>query len=102
MGHKKLCIICKKSYSIGTDFTVEHSTICPQCGNETVFVNQKFKPPSRSNVRQWKIVEYLVHSGYRFHSVIHNGFRYIEINNNNFPKTMTAAKNLVRKLKNYQ
>jgi DNA-directed RNA polymerase subunit RPC12/RpoP len=45
MGHKLICFKCRKSFSIGTDYSVEHSNVCPNCGNAMAMVDQKFKPP---------------------------------------------------------
>src|SRR5262249_22203450 len=41
---------------------------CPDCGGNAVALSRKFKPPSRSDVTQWKKVEYLVAHGFRFFS----------------------------------
>ncbi len=47
MGHKLICFKCRKSFSIGTDYSVEHSNVCPNCGNAMAMVDQKFKPPKK-------------------------------------------------------
>lgn len=60
MGHKLICFKCRKSFSIGTDYSVEHSNVCPNCGNAMTIVDQKFKPPKKLDERQWEVVSFLV------------------------------------------
>ena len=39
---------------------------CPTCKGKMYFVNEKFKAPKKSNDKEWKIIEYLLLSGYDF------------------------------------
>ncbi len=40
--------------------------VCPQCGGIAVGLSRKFKAPARTDIAQWKKVEYLVCHGFRF------------------------------------
>ena len=36
-------------------------------------MNQKFKPPSIDNIKEWEVVEYLFHKGFDYYSHIVDG-----------------------------
>jgi len=45
---------------------------CPVCGNTTIRLSRKFKPPRRTDARQWSKVEALVRLGFRFDTTYDN------------------------------
>ena len=61
------------------------------------FVNEKFKAPKKSNDKDWKIIEYLLWSGYDFRSPYcgHEQCIYFE-----FPKNLHEAKEFIRNMRN--
>lgn len=92
MGYKQVCFKCRKSFSIGTDSTVQHGSICPNCGDKMICVDQKFKPPKKSDDRRWEVVRYLVENGFRFQHILSD-----EGKNITCPQTMKEAEDFVGK-----
>lgn len=44
---------------------------------QNYFVNEKFKALKKSNYKEWKIIEYLLLSGYDFRKPIYGAERYM-------------------------
>ena len=67
MGYKNVCVNCRISLSEGTNYELFNTNkTCPTCKSKMYFVNEKFKAPKKSNDKEWKIIEYLLLSGYDF------------------------------------
>jgi len=94
MGYKLVCLDCQKAYSIGTDFTRFRDKVCPECCKMMVFVSEKFKPPKKTDNKQWKLVKYLIDNGFNFNRVVENG-HYVP-----YPATLKEAENFVEKYEN--
>ncbi len=95
MGHKKVCFVCRKAFSISNDATAVSVTHkCPVCGNTAHVLSQKFKPPKRTDLKQWEMVKFLVDNGFVFHSQLKCISRgsYIKVP---YPKSMEEAKEFV-------
>jgi len=95
MGHKSVCLSCKVAFSNGNDFDSPVMQTCPQCSGKMIAVNQKFKPPKKSDLKGWKIVSLLVENGYTFDSA------YSEIAKNvflkvSYPKTLSEAEEFIK------
>ncbi len=97
MGHKSICLNCRISFSEGTDFYNVITVKCPQCSENTFFVNQKFKPPKKTDVRQWEIVSLLVKSGFRYQTLYEKADN-IELKIN-YPTMLKEAKSFIEKYK---
>ena len=103
MGHKKVCFNCRKSFSLGTDYTIKHSAKCPDCGQPTSILQHTFRPPNRDDIKKWKVAEFLKDHGFIFQHI------YKDINTKNgivsaenyveYPTTMEDAKDFVLKYK---
>lgn len=68
--HPFVCFVCRRSFrrpGVNRD-----EAPCPVCGNRTIRLSRKFKPPRRGDVKQWAKVETLVRLGFRF-DTIHDG-----------------------------
>lgn len=65
--HPYACFRCRKSFKRAT--RVEAVLPCPDCGGPSIGLTRKFKPPKRSDEKQWKKVEALVRHGFLFWSV---------------------------------
>ena len=64
------CFKCRKCFHRSVEFPNASATlVCPECGAETVQMNQRFKAPRKDNVAQWKKVEALVLAGFHFQPV---------------------------------
>jgi len=99
VGYKDVCLNCRKAFNRGTDFNNPQKLKCSDCENETIAVNQKFKPPKKSEIKKWEVVKYLIENGFDYSSV------YSEREKGHFqtigklPENMRAAKELVNKIK---
>jgi predicted nucleic acid-binding Zn-ribbon protein len=93
MGYKKVCLNCKKAFSQGTNFEMINDSNCPDCGVKMFQVNQKFKPPRKSDDKQWLVVKFLIENGFGYQSV------YQTINDEvtvvPYPVRMSDAKDFV-------
>lgn len=102
MGYKNICIDCRLSFSEGNSLEKMNKTKpCPKCKKTMTFVHQKFKPPKKSDNKQWEKVTFLLKNGFRFEPI------FIEIKNGVFmpvayPKTLSEAKEFVVEIKNNQ
>ncbi len=100
MGHKVVCLNCRKAFSIGTDFTAHVPSKCPECDNTLELFNQRFRPPKKAEVKAWKVIAYLFQNGFYFQHVKAKGD---EMTNKegyiNYPSTMKEAVEFVKKYK---
>jgi DNA-directed RNA polymerase subunit RPC12/RpoP len=98
MGYKNICLKCRTSYSKGNDLEVQTETNCPQCAIKMTLVNHKFKPPKKTEIKQWEMVKLLVENGFKFQPVyeqIDKGL-FLKIN---YPKNIRDAKEFIEKYK---
>src|SRR5690348_10942820 len=63
---------------------------CPHCASTAHNVGRKFKAPKRSDEAQWKKVELLLASGFRFNTF------YVDREAVRYPETLSEARTLVR------
>ena len=97
MGYKNVCINCRISLSEGTNYELFNTNkTCPICKGKMYFVNEKFKAPKKSNDKEWKIIEYLLLSGYDFRNPIYGAERYMYFE---FPKNLEEAESFIRKIR---
>lgn len=95
MGYKKVCFTCRKAFSIYLNEAETTNLTCPECGNPSTILNQKFKPPRREDVKQWEVAKFLSDNGFTYQNV------YREIGPGvkqqiAYPKNMEGAKEFVR------
>ena len=97
MGYKNVCTTCQISLSEGTNYELFNTNkTCPICNGKMYFVNEKFKAPKKSNDKEWKIIEYLLLSGYDFRNPIYGTERYMYFE---FPKNLQEAEAFVREMR---
>ena len=87
-----VCFRCRKSFK---RYEGPLDKKCPDCGGKAIALSRKFKPPARSNERQWKKVEYLVAQGFRFASQ-----RTMTGELAPYPRTLAEAREFVRRFRN--
>jgi hypothetical protein len=63
---------------------------CPHCSGIANNVGRKFKAPRRTNEEQWKKVELLLASGFRFNTIYEKGVAI------RYPETLKDAETFVR------
>lgn len=64
------CFACRRSFMRnpqGPELT------CTHCGERAFRLDRKFKAPKQTDVDAWKLAEYLVEHGFRFHTVVEDG-----------------------------
>jgi hypothetical protein len=87
-----VCFVCRKSFKRSIEPNVQGlpDKVCPECGGTAAGLSRKFKAPARTDIAQWKKVEYLVRHGFRFFS--EGGLHAAA-----YPKTLAEARAFVRK-----
>lgn len=65
--HPYACFRCRKSFKRAS--RVDAVLPCPDCGGPSIGLTRKFKPPKRSDEKQWSKVEALVRHGFLFWSL---------------------------------
>lgn len=99
MGYKKVCLECRKAFSLGTELTNKSNLTCPECGNQATLFNHLFRPPKRDDIKKWKVVEFLKNQGFIYQHI------YIEYSTSGcsgqlqYPETMAEAKEFVKTYK---
>jgi hypothetical protein len=69
MGNKAVCVNCRIAFSHGMNYNNIISRICPQCKNEMVNVDYKFRAPKKNNVKKWETIKYLLENGFYFQRI---------------------------------
>lgn len=105
MRHKRVCFNCRKSFNISYEQQSEERAICPQCGSELVYLDQKFKPPKQEDVKAWEVTEFLYKNGFVYQHVYRDvslSIRVDEYSSANYvpyPKTIKEALEFVETYK---
>ena len=93
MGHKYVCLHCRKCFSAGTDFTkFQDKKRCPECSAPMVLLNERFKAPPKEDTAQWEIVRMVVDNGFNYQTLYDpdSGERIL------YPRTKTEAEEFIR------
>ena len=69
MGHKVVCLNCRKAFNISSDYTVHVPEKCPECSRKLVVFNHKFRPPKQSDIKAWKVVAFLYEHGFNYQHI---------------------------------
>lgn len=104
MGHKLVCIDCKKAFSIGTDLEKRKESNCPDCGKQMIIFPHRFRPPKKTEIKHWKTVRFLIENGFFYQHIYEkietkNGITSYE-NYVEYPDNIRDAKEFVEKYKN--
>jgi hypothetical protein len=60
-----VCFSCRKCFKRRAELGLPDKT-CPNCGGVAIGLSRNFAPPPFSDRAQWRTVEYLVGSGFRY------------------------------------
>lgn len=94
------CLDCRKSFKREFNLVVEcpDELKCPDCGGLAHNFGRHFKAPKKSNLKQWKKVEFLFEHGFRFQKIrpVKNSLESVP-----YPETLEEAKVFVEKYKSY-
>lgn len=103
MGHKRVCLKCYRVENLGFDLSNLKLGMCPLCSSPLIFMNQRFRPPKKTEKKKWELVKFLVFNGFPFQHIYNEGRSeyYLEDSDNfiEYPKTLEEAKEFVVKYK---
>src|SRR3982751_1460370 len=68
------CFACRKSFKRPQSWNSLHRK-CPHCGGAAIMLDQKFKAPRTSDLKQWRKVQALVEAGFRFGTVSRHEYK---------------------------
>ncbi len=64
------CFACRRSFKRKVECgAAVYVKPCPNCSGQALHLGRHFKPPKRSDEKQWRKVEYLVRAGFFFQHV---------------------------------
>ena len=87
MGHKSICLNCRKAFNQGSDFKNRIASSCPDCGQLRILVPHRFRPPKTTEIKKWEVIKYLIDNGFRFQHIKDIGkSNYVA-----YPETMKGA-----------
>ena len=90
------CFDCRKSFKRALDNVdpkdYPKTMVCPDCGGDAVCLGRHFKPPKRSDHKQWAKVSFLWENGFRFQKIRPNPNSIESIP---YPQTLEDAKSFV-------
>lgn len=100
MGHKIVCLDCRKAFSLGTDLRTKKETVCPDCKKEALYLSHRFRPPKKTDDKKWEVVEFLVKNGFSYQHI------YEEQKNTDsfvtYPENLRDAKEFIERFKNHK
>jgi DNA-directed RNA polymerase subunit RPC12/RpoP len=94
------CLECCKPFKRQLSKPVRdpEEMVCPDCGGPAYNFGRHFKPPKKSNKKQWKKIRFLFEHGFRFQKIHVNKNRVESIP---YPETLEEAKDFVIKYKEF-
>jgi len=103
MGHKTVCIDCRKSFNRVLDKSMDRIYPCSECGKPMTILPHRFRPPKKADDVKWETVKYLVENGFYYQHV----FKSLEFKNKktsnenyvNYPDNIRDAKEFVERYK---
>lgn len=99
MGHKKVCLYCRKAFSFNIyNNTNTMNILCPECGKPAILVNHKFRPPKQDDLKKWEVVSLLVKNGFVFQHIYEEIERGMHLQMR-YPTTIEEAKEFIEKYK---
>ena len=103
MGHKSVCIDCRKTFNREFDSGSGREYKCPDCGKPMALYPHRFRPPKKADDMKWATVKYLFENGFNYQHIYGNsGFsQYLnrEISYIEYPENLRDAKEFVEKYK---
>lgn len=105
MGHKKVCLSCRLCFNRNFAYNSEQKYPCPHCGIPMRLLNQRFRPPKKSDNKGWQLVGFLIENGFPFQHIYQIGkneyFKTPYDNYIPYPKNLRDAKEFVEKYKSH-
>lgn len=102
MGHKSVCIDCRKSLNREFDSGSDRLFPCSECGKPMTLLPHRFRPPKKTDDEKWRTVKYLIENGF-FYQHIYKEIKYknMDVHENyiEYPETLREAKEFVKRYK---
>lgn len=92
MGHKSVCLTCRKAYNNYIDLANYTKEICPECGETMYYLHHLFKPPKKTDIKKWEVVKFLVEQGFNYYHTYYMIAPGIYRQLGKYPETMEEAK----------
>ena len=92
MGYKKVCLVCKRIESLGTDQSEFRTGSCSECSAPMHLVSQKFRPPKLNDIKAWEVAVFLISRGFCYHTIRDQHGMAVR-----YPTTMEDARGFVDK-----
>jgi DNA-directed RNA polymerase subunit RPC12/RpoP len=61
-----VCFECRNSFKKAPS---EAGVQCPSCEGLMIQLSRKFRPPKKTDLQSWAVVEYVVQAGFRYQSL---------------------------------
>lgn len=99
MGHKTVCLTCRKAFSRPSNSAPEQEYRCPDCGQHMHSYPHRFRPPKKEDDAGWETVKYLFEHGFNYQHVYKEfGWRHDRRENYvQYPNNLRDAKEFVEK-----
>lgn len=104
MGYKNVCLTCRKAFNRPLNTDTLRIFKCPECGEPTVSLSHRFRPPTKDDLASWATVKLLVENGFTYDHI------YLKIEEKNgvksytgyakYPENLRDAKEFIEKYKN--
>jgi DNA-directed RNA polymerase subunit RPC12/RpoP len=94
------CLDCRKSFKrlVNPLDEVPEKLPCPDCGKPKINLGRHFKPPKKSDTKQWAKVKFLVEHGFRFQKIQVDSGHHDTVP---YPESLEEAKEFVVKYKEF-
>ncbi|WP_163831842.1 hypothetical protein [Spartinivicinus ruber] len=89
------CFNCRSTYKRPFEGVLYRK--CPTCGGQSLSMDIRFRPPKKSNDKQWKKVQFLVENGFNFQKVYRKEGSVWQ--RERYPQNLEQAKEFVIKFK---
>jgi hypothetical protein len=94
MGYKAVCFKCRKSYSRPHSAYGHVPEKCHNCGEPVALLNQKFKPPKKSDIKAWEVVKLLYTNGFTYQHVYKDISKSLTVDENSSENYVEYPTNL--------
>ena len=94
------CLSCRKSFK--REFNMSEGCpkelTCPECGGASYNMGRHFKAPKKSDIKQWKKIEFLNENGFRFQKIRYGSKHHETVA---YPESLEEARVFVEKFRKY-
>lgn len=66
---KKLCLSCRKAFNMASESLEPSPLKCPECGNQTIIITHRFRPPKTNDKKKWEVVKFLIDNGFPYQHI---------------------------------